>query len=796
MTIDSDPGGAKGGIFAAGTVRPSRIAKVGVIGAGVMGAGIAAHVANAGVEVVLLDIVPQGSNDRSVVARGAVEALKKAQPAPFMHKRNIRRIQVGNVEDDLDALGDCDWIIEAVIERLDIKQDLYARIDTVRRADAVVSSNTSTIPLSLLTDGMSDSLREHFLVAHFFNPPRYMRLLELVVGPDTKPEVATNIADFADVALGKGVVRCNDRPGFIANRIGTYWIQNAIAAAFKHGLTVEEADAIAGRPMGVPKTGVFGLVDLIGLDLMPHILGSLKSTLPSDDPLSVGSELPPLVHRLIDEGYTGRKGKGGFYRLRRDGGKQIKEAVDLVSGEYRVAERPQPGCIRDSRNDGLRALLEHDSAGGRFARDLLLPTLAYAAALVPEIAATPAELDEGMRLGYSWQHGPFELIDRFGVDWLNTALEADGIAVPERLRQAAGSTFYRVHDGRTQCLHPDGDYRVVERAPGVFTLGDVKQASDVIARNGSASLWSIGDGVLCLEFNSKMNAIDPGILSMIDRAVDIVQDDYKALVIHNEADNFSVGANIGLLLFAANMAAYEQIEHMVASGQKTLRRLRAAPFPVVGAPAGMALGGGCEVLLHCDAVQAHAETYLGLVEVGVGLVPGWGGCTTLLTRWLNNKKRPRGPMPAIAKAFEFISTAAVSKSAVEAIDMLLLRPEDGITMNRERLLSDAKSRALAMVDGYVPAMPEPVRLPGPTGAMAMDMAVASFHKMGKATPHDVVVAGALARVLSGGDTDMIDEMELDQLYRLEREAFVGLARTPGTLARVEHMLETGKPLRN
>ena len=772
------------------------IEKVAVIGAGVMGAGIAAQIANAGVPVVLLDIVPDGANDRSAVAKGAIAKLQKAKPAPLMHKRNVRLIQPGNIEDDLGLLDECDWIVEAVVERLDIKQSLYEKIDAHRRADAIVSSNTSTIPLAKLVEAMPASMRAHFVISHFFNPPRYMRLLELVSSTETSPGAVSQVADFCDRKLGKGVVCCHDEPGFIANRIGTYWIQNAMGAAFDLNLPIEEADAISGEPMGIPRTGVFGLMDLVGLDLMPHVQASLKANLATDDPVAQGAAMPPLIEKMIADGYTGKKGKGGFYRTRRDGSDPVREAIDLTSGDYRKRRKAKPSALSAAKKGGLRALLSHDSDGGQFAARTLLPTLAYSATLVPAIASSPADVDAGMRLGYSWKKGPFELIDELGADWLIERMEANGESVPPMLEHARGRTFYRVENGTLQCLNVEGEYTDIPRADGVLTLTDVKRAGPRVAGNSAASLWDLGDGVLCLEFHTKMNAIDAGILSMVGKAIKTVSASYKALVIHNEADNFSVGANIGLLLFAANMAAYEEIGTMIEQGQKAFLALKYAPFPVVGAPSGMALGGGCEVLLHCDAVQAHAETYMGLVEVGVGLVPGWGGCKELVTRWLANKKRPGGPMPGLVKAFETISTAKVATSAAEAYDSLFLRSSDGVSMNRDRVLADAKAKALELAEGYVPPEPPVVRLPGPTAKCAMELAVEGLQKAGKATQHDGVVARAVATVVSGGDTDMLDEMDEAALCKLERDAFVKLSRHPGTLARVEHMLKTGKPLRN
>ncbi|MDH3411576.1 MAG: 3-hydroxyacyl-CoA dehydrogenase/enoyl-CoA hydratase family protein, partial [Gammaproteobacteria bacterium] len=724
------------------------IKKVAVLGAGVMGSGIAAHVTNAGIPVLLLDIVPEGANDRNTVAAGAVARMLKTEPAAFMHRKNASLVTVGNLEDDLDKLADADWIIEAVIERLDVKRDLYKKVDAVRKPGAVVSSNTSTIPMARLTEDMPEAFRRDFLITHFFNPPRYMRLLELVTAPETNSETAQTVREFCDRMLGKGVVECKDTPGFIGNRIGIYWLQVAVAEAMALGVSVEEADAVVGRPMGIPRTGVFGLLDLVGIDLMPHILKSLDETLSEKDAFREYAGTPPLIEKMIADGYTGRKGKGGFYRLKRDGGKRVKEALDLTSGEYREAQKVTPASVEASKSGGLRALVTHDDNTGRYAWRVLAKTLHYAASLVPEIADDIVAVDEAMKLGYNWKQGPFELIDQLGAAWFADRLKADGMGVPALVERAGDGSFYRVADGRLEFLGVDGKHQALKRAPGVLLLSDIKLAGEPVAKNASASLWDIGDGVLCLEFRSKMNALEPDTMAMIKNAVEIIPGGYKALVIYNEGSNFSVGANIGLALYAANIAAWNDIENMVRLGQEAYRALKHAPFPVVGAPSGMALGGGCEVLLHCDAVEAHAETYMGLVEVGVGLVPGWGGCKELLVRASADPKRPGGPMPPVIKAFETISMATVAKSAVEAKDHLYLRPDDGVVMNRDRVLAAAKDRALKLAENYTPPESVELSLPGPTANAAMKMAVDGFRKLGKATPHDEVVAGALAGVLS------------------------------------------------
>ncbi|NLH83266.1 MAG: 3-hydroxyacyl-CoA dehydrogenase [Phyllobacteriaceae bacterium] len=773
------------------------IAKVAVIGAGVMGAGIAAQVANSGTPVVLLDIVPRNlpeGGDRSAIARGAVEKMLKTEPAAFMSKAAAKLVTVGNVEDDLALLADCDWIVEAVVERLDVKQALYAKIDAVRKPGSIVSSNTSTIPLAALTEGLSDAFDADFCITHFFNPPRYMRLLEVVKGEKTRAGAIADVSRFGDVKLGKSIVPCKDRPGFIANRLGVMWMQAAVVEAFDRGMDVEDVDQIIGRPFGIPKTGVFGLLDLVGLDLMPHVNASLAATLPATDMFHEQYRPSPLIEKMIADGYTGRKGKGGFYRINREKGKR-KETIDLVTGEYRVTKKADVEAVK-AGGKSLAKLFDHDSEAGRYAWAVMGRTLAYAALLVGDAADEIEAFDEAMRLGYNWKKGPFELIDDIGTAEFVSRLEASGLPVAPILKTAAGKPFYQIVDGKREALELDGHHNVMTRPEGVLMLADVKLRSQPVLKNGSASLWDVGDGVACFEFASKMNSLDPDIISLLQKSIAKVKKDFKALVIYNEGSQFSVGANLGLALFAANIAAWPEIENLIASGQQTYKALKYAPFPVVAAPAGMALGGGCEILLHSDAIQAHAETYAGLVEVGVGLIPGWGGCKEMLARWSKVPKMPKGPMPVLAQVFEMISTAKVAKSAAEAKEMQILRPADGITMNRYRLLADAKAKALSMVEGYQPPEPPTFRLPGPSAAAALKLAVDGFWRQGKATDYDRVVSDAVAKVLTGADTDMLIELTEDDLFDLEREAFMALVKTPGTLARIEHMLMTGKPLRN
>ncbi len=783
------------------------IAKVAVIGSGVMGSGIAAQIANAGIPVLLLDIVPKdaGADDRSKFAKGAIEKMLKTDPAPLMHPRNAKLITPGNMEDDIAGLKDCDWIVEVVLEDLAVKHATYEKIEKHRKKGSIVSSNTSTIPLEKLTEGQPASFVQDFLITHFFNPVRYMRLLEIVIGPKTRTDAVETVRTFCDVRLGKGVVECRDTPGFIVNRILTFWMQAGVNAAIDRKVGIEVVDAIMGKPVGVPKTGIFGLIDLVGIDLMPHLSKSLLSTLPADDEYRKIYRDIPLIQQMIAAGYTGRKGKGGFYKL---DDRRNKLSIDLQTPafdpekSYRPADKPKLESA-DLGKKGLRAVVEHPDAGGTYAWDVLSRTLSYAASLVPQIANDVAAVDEAMRLGTNWKTGPFEMIDALGPKWFADKLRAEGKAVPPLLDKIGDNTFYKVQDGKLHFYGTDGQYHPVKRAEGVLLLADIKRQTKPLVKTASASVWDVGEGVLCLEFTSKMNAIDDQIFAAIHSACDLIEGSdgrFKALVVYNEGSAFSAGANLGLALFAINIALWPQIEEMVAGGQEAYKRLKYAPFPVVSAPSGIALGGGCEILLASDHVQAHAETYCGLVEVGVGLIPGWGGCKEMLMRYYAASQKPgaaKGPIPHVKQAFETIGLARVAKSAEDAKDVGYLKESDGITMNRDRLLFDARARAAELAKTYAAPEPKTVPLPGPGGKFALDLATADLLKSGKATPYDMVVCDALGTVLTGGpDADPTVPVDEDTLLDLERAQFTHLVKNEGTMARVEHMLDKGKPLRN
>lgn len=773
------------------------IEKVAVIGAGVMGASIAAHISNAGIPVYLLDVVPKVDGtevkNRNIIAETAVKKLLAANPAPLMHKKNARLITTGNIEDHLDLLAEVDWVIEAVIENLSIKKRLYLQLEKICRPTAVISSNTSTLPLQQLVDGLSTDFQSRFMITHFFNPPRYMRLLELVSSDVTQATLIAAVKNFAEHKLGKSCVECKDTMGFIANRIGIYWIQCGLLEAFKQGLTVEEADAVLAAPFGIPKTGIFGLLDLVGLDLIPHIMESMQQ-LPADDAFHEINQMPELFNQMISDGYTGRKGKGGFYRLNKQQGKRVKESINLQTGAYSKSDKPELDCLNIAYKQGLQDFLSLDDKNAIYAWTVISKTLLYTASLMPEIADDITAVDEAMRLGYNWEFGPFELLDKIGLDWfVNKIKQEDSAAqIPQILTSQA---FYKTDLGVLEYRSLSNEYQPVPRAEGVLLLADIKLQKSAILENPSASLWDIGDGVACFEFHSKMNTFDKDTLSLLRDSITKVEQDFSALVIHNGADNFSAGANLSLLMSAIETQDWDSVGDLIQQGQQTFLALKYAPFPVVAAPTGFAFGGGCEVLLHCDAIQAHAELYTGLVEVGVGLVPGWGGCKEYLGRCLQVKSIG-GPIPPVVRAFQTIAMAQVSKSAFEAKDLLYLSSSDDITMNKNHLLADAKAKALTLSQNYMPPELKEYKLPGKTAKVLLDMTTKAFRALGKISAYDVHVADSLATVLTGGDCDMLEPLSEQAVLDLERSVFTNIVQQEGTLARLEHMLKTGKPLRN
>lgn len=745
------------------------IRKVAVIGSGVMGGGIAAQIANAGVPVLLFDVTRD-------IATSAVQRLLKTSPAPFMSPSNARHITPLGIDSDLAQLADCDWIIEAIVERLDAKRSLYAKLASHARADAAISSNTSTIQLSELTAGNGEGFRKRFLITHFFNPPRYMRLLEIVRG-EAASGLADAVAEFAGHRLGKTIVWCHDRPGFIANRLGCFWSQAAMATTFEMGLTVEEADAVLGRPFGIPKTGVFSLMDLVGIDLIPHVNASLAAALAPQDLFQSVNVPLPFVERMIAAGLTGRKAKGGFFRINREKGK-TREAINFASGSY----RPEQTVVIDE----TQPLLDQDNKLGRFARRLWALVFSYAGQLVGDAADDIASIDAAMRLGYNWRWGPFELMDRIGLAKVRDLIVGEGLPLAPIM---AGETFYR--DGKARGL--SGSYEAVPRAQGLLLIADVKTKGPPLRSNGSANLWDLGDGVCAFELVTKMNTIDTAALEFLGQSLDHAEKHFRAMVIASDGPHTSAGINLGHVASAIREENWKAVENVVTLGQQAFKRLKYARIPVVGCAHGLALGGGCELLLHCAAIQAHAELRIGLVECSVGLIPGWGGNGEFMLR---APVAAQGPMPKVLKAFETIATALTSSAAAHAAGLGFLRSSDGITMNRDRLIADAKARALVLSDDYRPPEPPAFALPGPSGAVALRLQAEGQKRLGAASDYDLVVAAALAVTLSGGLASGNIPLTEQQLLDIERQQFMTIVRRPETLARIEHTLATGKPLRN
>lgn len=769
------------------------IKRVAVLGSGVMGGAIAANVASAGIPVVLLDIVPKDAENRNQLTEGAVQRMLKAEPSPFIHPKFAELVRPGNLEDDLDQLKDVDWIVEAVLERIDIKHDVYKKIDAVRKKGSIVSSNTSNIPLNELVDGMSASFKQDFLITHFFNPPRYLRLFELVTGENTRRDAIEAIERFADIHLGKEIVPCHDTPGFIGNRIGCYWLQVGLMEALKRGLTVEEADALMGRPIGVPKTAVFGLYDLIGIDLMLLIGKALTGLLPKSDPYVQAYEEPELVKQMVAEGYTGRKGKGGFYRMNKEGGKKVMEVKNLNTGEYAPEAKPALESVGASKG-GLKALFTHPDKGGEYAWAVMSQMMAYSASLVPEIADSIIYVDEAMRSGYGWKMGPFEMIDALGGEgqsgpaWFAEKLKSEGREVPKLVAQVGNGTFYRKEGGKRQYFTVAGTYADFPSDAGKIRIGDLKLSAKPVFETPGAKLWDLGDDVVSLEFTTKMGAIDNTVLDAIEQAIGLIPGKYKGLVIGSDNDPFCVGANLNFFLDHAKSGDVKPVEAIIARGQQVFLKLKQAPFPTVSALSGLALGGGCEVVLHSTAVQAHAESYAGLVEINVGLIPGWGGCKEMLIRHVNAK----GAVEGAVAAFKAIVSARTSKSSEDAKQMLILNDKSGVSMNRLRLLADAKARVLKLANGYQPAAMQSVTLDGPAVKAALEAALTEMGE--KASPHDQVIARKLMNVLTNhGKGGALDEQTL---YDLEREVFMELVVHPDSMARIENMLNTGKPLKN
>lgn len=772
-----------------------KIKKAAVIGAGTMGLGIAGQLANAGIEVVLLDIPAAGDDRNAIAARALKRLLDKNQPG-LLHEDFLDRIRIGNIEDDMSLLADADWIAEAIVERLELKKSLYREIDGVRKAGSIVSSNTSTIPLALLVDGMPAEFREEFAITHFFNPVRYMRLLELVRGEDTRADVIDCLEAFCDRQLGKGVVICRDTPGFLGNRVGVFAIQTALHTALDMGLAPEEADAVFGRPMGIPKTGVFGLYDLIGIDLMSDVADSLRTILPADDAFHDVAGEVPVMRRMIAEGMIGNKGdNGGFYRAAGTALDPARQTLDLETFEYRDYDPSRPAAAVEAERAGDFTLLF--DAGGRvaeYAWRVLADTLCYAVELVPDVNDSLVAIDDAMKLGYNWIQGPFEMIDAIGVDEFIRRLESDGRAVPGFLQTASGRSFYRVDEGTLQYLQADGNYTNLERADGVIRFSEQRRTLAPVRANDRASYFDIGDDLGLVEFHSKANALGPRSMQLLGAAIEHATANMRALLIHNDAQHFSCGADLQSILGFIEARDFAGLDGFLDHYQQTLAALRHAPIPVVAAPSGLSVGGGFEVLLHTDKVIYHANSVTGLVETLVGVVPGGGGVKEMVYRW-NEKLGDTDK--AAWQAFMNIGYGTTARSPLQAEELAMFRPGvDDYLMNRDRLLATARDAALGMADNYTPAARPPIAMAGRDVFAEMTEWLQKAGAKGSLTPHDVTTGTQIAMIVTGGDVAAGSELTENDLFALERKAFIALARSEETRARVRFMLANGRPLRN
>jgi 3-hydroxyacyl-CoA dehydrogenase len=761
-----------------------------------MGSRIAAHFANAGIPALLLDIVIPNQPKRNAAALAGIDAAAKQKPGAFFTPQTVSLITPGNFEDNLGELRECDWIVEAVIENLDAKRALLSKVAEVRRPGAILSTNTSGIPLAQISEGFGSELLRHFLGTHFFNPPRNLHLVEMIPGPRTQPEILEFVADFCDRRLGKGVVPCKDTPNFIANRIGSFFGATIHKLTVEGDYTVEEVDALTGPLIGLPRSASYRLMDIVGIDVWAHVTRNLYAAVPGD-PWRDRYVLPQIMEQLIERGWLGEKRGQGFYK--RVGKQKEIHGLDWKTLEYhpaRQASFPAADAAKNIENPGerLRALVAGTDRAGTFLWKLFSDLFLYSASMVPEISDRIVEIDRAMRWGYANSLGPFELWDALGVDETVKRIRGEGREIPdnvERMLASDAKSFYFAAD-RDDAPHTKyfdlnaTMYREMESRPGILVLSDVKRARGVVKKNTGASLVDVGDGVLCVEFHSKMNSIGDDLIAMIHAGLEETAKNFQATIIANQGENFSAGANLMLVLLASQEGEWDELGAAVNRFQQANMAIKYAVKPVVAAPFGMTLGGGCEIVLHAARAQASAETYMGQVETGVGLIPAGGGCKELLIRLRDANT-----------AFELIGYGKVSTSAEDAKSLGLLREQDEISMNPERLIADAKALALSLAPSYVPGVPrKDINVGGNPDYALLKMGIWMARQGEYITDYDAVVGEKLAYVLSGGRLSGQQMVSEQYLLDLEREAFLSLCGQKKTQERMQGMLKTGKPVRN
>lgn len=799
------------------------IKKAAVLGAGTMGAGIAAHLSNAGIPTLLLDIAPNELTEaesakgltlespqvRNRIVNSLFDAAKKLKPAPFMLADNAKLITTGNFTDDLEKLKECDLVIEAVVENLDIKHKLFTEVDKYRKPGAVIASNTSGIPIDSIAEPFSDDFKAHFVGIHFFNPPRYMKLVEVIPGSKTSGEIACKISGFLDQRLGKGVVPAKDRPNFIANRIGVFGMMATIHEMIAMDFTPTEVDQMTGKAIGHASSATFRTSDLVGLDVTAHVTNNLYPAVPDDEDREV-FKLPELIQTLLDKKLLGDKTGGGFFKKSKDDeGKRVILELDLKTLEYKPQEKtkfPSLDAAKqiEDKDKRIKALVWGKDRVGEFLWKTTSRISRYAANRIPEIADTIVEIDNAIKWGFGWEVGVFEAWDAIGVPESVERMKAEGQPIPESVEKMLASgatTFYRYENGvRSYYDLVNGGYKEIADRPGVIILRSVKDRTGVIKSNPGASLIDIGDGVACLEFHSKMNSIGSDTVQMMNTALDEVEKNHVGLVVGNQGSHFSAGANLMMVLLTAQEEEWDDLNMMVRALQNTIMRLRYSAKPVVTAPYGLTLGGGCEITMHGNKVRAAAETYIGLVEVGVGVIPAGGGTKEMTMRAMDEAAKfpDADPIAFLKRAFEMIGMGKVATSAQEARSWGILRDSDAISMNGDRLIADAKQEVLNLAAaGYIAPVPRTdITVMGESAESAMKLALHMMKQGGFISDHDLLIGSKLAHIMAGGTINHKTQVSEQYLLDLEREAFVSLCGTRKTQERIAGMLKTGKPVRN
>jgi 3-hydroxyacyl-CoA dehydrogenase len=791
-----------------------RVKRAGVLGAGVMGATIAAHMANAGLEVVLLDIVPKELTEeekgkgltldspqvRNRIARQGLDSLYKTQPAPFLQNDYARLIEVGNLEDDLDKLDDCDWVIEVVVENMDIKKKVLPNVAAHLKEGAVLSSNTSGLSINEMATALPPEVRRNFMVTHFFNPPRYMRLMEIVGCNEADPSVVRDMADFLNKRLGKGIVYCKDTPNFVGNRIGVY----SIAKSFQHmrdlGMSVEEVDAVAGKPTGRPKTAAFKTIDLVGLDTMAHVAKNSYDNLPHDEEREAFL-LPDWVDTMLGSNQLGDKTKQGFYKKEKTEEGVQRYYWDYEASEYKPVQKPKFESIKLARmaqttGETLKAVIQGEDKAAEFAWRNLRDTLLYAFNRIPEIADDIVNIDNAMKWGFNWELGPFQMFDAMGVDYFVQRAEKDGLQIPDQLKEI--ECFYKIEGGikyYLDILH--NTFREVPSKPEQIDLDLVKKADGVVEQGENSSILDLGDGVFCLEFHAPQNAISEDMLDMCFRCVERAEQEGVGIVVGNQGERFSVGANLFLLAGAVQEGKWEQLDQIVHKFQQATLALKYCHVPVVAAPFWMALGGGCEFCLNSDAINAYVETYMGLVEMGAGLLPAGGGIKELCVRAVEMEETYGvSSQDLLFKFFLNIGEAKVSQGVDDAFNLGYMRKGDSVTFDIDSLLGDAKKKVLSLATNYRPRHPRPFKAPGRDVAASIKSQLWNMKEGNFITEYEYEMGGIVADALCGGDVDPGTLITEQYLLDLEREGFVRLSKNQKTQERVDHILKTNKPLRN